>query len=99
METLCSDPEFKTKAVAKFLQSCQPPVQLLISITDEHFGIGEIERWHCNAHESMLKISVSETAIDPNMWPLVYEADLDMYNQLPTARNPHKAPYQTYNNV
>ena len=37
METISADPEFKTKAVAKFLKSCQPSVQLLISITDEHF--------------------------------------------------------------
>ena len=99
METLSADPEFKTKAVAKFLQSCQPPVKLLVSITDEHFGIREIERCHNNIHESMTKIAVSETAIDPNMWLLVYEADLDMYNQLPTARHHHKAPYQTYDPV
>ena len=75
------------------------PVKLLVSITDEHFGIGEIERWHCNVHESMTKIAVSEKAIDPNIWPLVYDADLDMYNQLPTARNHHNAPYQAYDNV
>jgi hypothetical protein len=98
METLCADPEFKTKAVERFLKSCHPPVRLLVSITDEHFGIGEIERWHGNVHESMLKIAVSEAAIDPNMWPLVYDADLDMYNQLPTSRDHHKAPYQIYDN-
>ena len=99
MESFTCDPEFQTRAVIKFCQEAKPPIKLCVAITDEHFAIGEIERWHRNVHESMLKASVSNPYLTNPMWPLLYDADLDMYNSLPTARNPHQSPYQLFDKI
>ena len=99
MKSFTCDPEFQTKAVVQFCRDAQPMIKLCVAITDEHFAIGEIERWHLNTHESMLKASVSNPYLTNPMWPLLYEADLDMYNSLPTARHPHKSPYQLFDKI
>ena len=90
------DKEFFTKEMKKACADCVPPVTLRVAPPDEHFGIGGIERWHRNIHESIAKMSVVNPNVTPEMWNLGYQHDVYMYNSLPTAKNPASSPNFLY---
>jgi hypothetical protein len=46
-------------------------VKLSVAIPDEHWGIGSIERWHRIIHEGIIKKSISNPNIEPNMWACI----------------------------
>jgi hypothetical protein len=90
------DPEFKTIAMQKACDECTPKVLLRVSVPDEHFGIGSIERWHRSIHESIAKMSVINPNVTPDMWNMGYAYDRYMYNSLPTAKHPATSPNFLY---
>jgi hypothetical protein len=91
-----ADPEFCTKAMQVACDACIPAVRLRIAVPDEHFGIGDIERWHRSIHESIAKMSVINPNVTPEMWNTGFTHDKYMYNSLPTAKNPEHSPNLIY---
>ena len=97
MTDLSVDDEFATDALKYACK--QLHVTLHVAIPSEHFGIGDIERFHRNLHEGLAKAKASKDWVTPDMWAMGYNREIDMYNCLPNHRNPQKSAYEVYDKV